>query len=424
MPVLQVGKPNEKSLDVYSIQSMFCKLSSSLESKILLTSIFNDSRVPDSESEIWRILLWSLHWLYIGKWPPVDHNFQNWPASSSQSKIAGSDLANGMRCIIFAIKGDLDFFAKTLGLRSYNADFMCELCPAHRNAAERSMLYNNFSGDARWKGKLFNYTEWLSIHNGSVPHPIFQVLGVTHYCIEPDELHIVYMGTAQYMLGSVLWLLVFDVLTDDCYENMSKVWNVIAEAYKSDRAIAQYSSLTIRQFCVEDKHDKHFPKLKGKGAEVKHVVGPILQAWKELVPNTCEQKQEISDLLQTQLDIQSLLHDYSDLLLLPSSVSEKLRTLVDNLSLRYQRLAARAETEGKLLWSQPTKFHWLWHLAERSQYMNPRRGNCMMDEDFVGRIKDIAAACADGTTLYKVPAKMIAKYRFCFYVLHKLRVLQ
>ena len=48
----------------------------------------------------------------------------------------------------------------------------------------------------------------------------------------------------------------------------------------------------------------------------------------------------------------------------------------------------------------------------------------MMDEDFVGRIKDIAAACADGTTLYKVPAKMIAKYRFCFWVLHKLRVLQ
>ena len=421
VPVLQIGKANAKTLDVYSIQSMFCKLASSLLSKILLTCIFVESRTDGTEAEIWKVLLWSLHWLYIGKWPHVDHNFKAWEPKSSQQKIAGTYLADGLRAIIYGIKGDLDFFAKTLGLRHYNANDMCELCPAHRNIEDRNMCYNNFAADAKWKRVLFTYVQWLAIHLGVPPHFVFQILGVTHYCLEPDELHIIYLGTAQYLLGSVLWLLVFVILSGDCNENMSKVWSIIEQEYRHEHSPAQYSTLSIRQFSDAENPGKHYPKLKGKGAEVKHVVGPILRAWTLLVPDTFEQKAEISAVLETQLAMQSLLHDYSDLMMLPLAVVKQFRSLTDNFSLRYQRLAARADSDGLLLWSQPTKFHWLWHLAERSQYLNPRRGNCMMDEDFVGHMKDIAAACADGTPLHNVPPKTIAKYMYGFSLLHKLR---
>ena len=144
VPVLKVGKSGSQSADVYSHQGILCKCSSSELSKILITILFTANRSDDTETEIWRILLWSLHFLYLGKWPTVNWNQQKWPEGSPEEALAGKDLAGGLCGILYTIKGDLDFYAKVLGLRHYNANEPCELCPAHRHPRDRSRLYNNF----------------------------------------------------------------------------------------------------------------------------------------------------------------------------------------------------------------------------------------------------------------------------------------
>ena len=115
------------------------------------------TRADTTEAEIWKILLWSLHWLYMGVWPPVDHNFQPFPEGSSDAKLARQPLADGYCAVLYTIKGDLDFYAKVLKLRHYNADLMCDLCPANRSEGDREHLYNNFSADAKWMKELYTW---------------------------------------------------------------------------------------------------------------------------------------------------------------------------------------------------------------------------------------------------------------------------
>ena len=39
----------------------------------------------------------------------------------------------------------------------------------------------------------------------------------------------------------------------------------------------------------------------------------------------------------------------------------------------------------------------LWHWARKAYFPNPRRTNCYIDEDFVGRMKDVVHASSPGT---------------------------
>eukprot|EP00972_Heterocapsa_arctica_P047009 6937322-Heterocapsa_arctica.AAC.1 len=62
-------------------------------------------------------------------------------------------------------------------------------------------------------------------------------------------------------------------------------------------------------------------------------------------------------------------------------------------------LAHRADARGHLLWNWAPKFHWLWHFGKRAQYLCPRRGACLIDKDYVGKIKVVGQACSSGAAL-------------------------
>ena len=56
---------------------------------------------------------------------------------------------------------------------------------------------------------------------------------------------------------------------------------------------------------------------------------------------------------------------------------------------------------------------------KRAYYLNPRKGNTMIDEDFVGQCKDIVAACASGTEAHRVPTKVSERYTWGKYLLEE-----
>ena len=126
--------------------------------------------------------------------------------------------------------------------------------------------------------KLYSHVEWKRANPN--PHFVFQTFYLSCINVDPDELHIMHLGTSMYLLGSVLWLLCFDILTGTPVQNMGKVWHHIVEEYKRPPAtVCQYSNLTLKSFCNPDKWDTGYPKLKGKGAEVKDLVVPLYKVW-------------------------------------------------------------------------------------------------------------------------------------------------
>eukprot|EP00974_Lingulodinium_polyedra_P061906 5975381-Lingulodinium_polyedra.AAC.1 len=67
----------------------------------------------------------------------------------------------------------------------------------------------------------------------------------------------------------------------------------------------------------------------------------------------------------------------------------------------------------------PSKFHWLWHLGDKAQFLNPQLGCCLIDEDFVGKIKTMAHSCASGTPAPLVPLSVVDKHRWAMHLLEQ-----
>ena len=84
--------------------------------------------------------------------------------------------------------------------------------------------------------------------------------------------------------------------------------------------------------------------------------------------------------------------------------------LAESFLADYTCLGLHADERGDLLFSAVPKLHWLWHLAHRAQFLNPRRAACFIDEDFAKHMKSLATKCTASVQLHNVPDKMFENY--------------
>lgn len=285
-----------------------------------------------------------------------------WPSGSAEEELAGTDLAGGLRCVLYILKGDLEYFANHYHLRHYNAENMCDFCPAHRNTADPGLLFNNLSSTSRWQSLLFTGPQWLRLRDQQAPHPVFLNIGINQFSVEPDELHIIYLGTLQYLLGSILHVLVYTIMPNSPEHNLNVVWGEINKSYKDNKVGCQYGNMSLSTFVDARSPHKNYPKLRGKGAESRDLTASLLDAWVALAPDAYPDKPIISGMLQNQLAIQEVLSDHKREMFLPLPAIKRLRSSIDKLLIAYQRMAASADSEGKVIWNFPTKWYWLWHV--------------------------------------------------------------
>ena len=271
MPCRSIGKAGTQSLDVTSWQGLMATTSSSLVVKNFINAIFEHSKAKEAdiktEDEIGRVILWSLKALAAGKWHTHDHLGHEYPADSAEGRLAGQDLAGGYFCIVWLLKSDLDYACNHLHLRHYSAAMSCDLCPCTRHGPP-AMWPSNFFSDSGWTSALYNVDEWKALYP-ALPHWIFELDNVNQHNLEPVELHIIWLGTAMWFLGSVLWMLVFRVLPNDAPSNATSVWEQVSQCYSEMGASSQYTNLSINSFCNPAQPGGHYPKLKVKGTEVK-----------------------------------------------------------------------------------------------------------------------------------------------------------
>lgn len=419
VPCVGIGKAGTSSFDAYSWQGILAKKASTMRVKQFIFGIFEKCKCKFSEDgvdtmdSIFHVVVWSLWFLYLGIWPTCDAWGKPWQAHQlSELALAGTQLAGGYFGVLWIIKGDLDHLAKNLHLPHYGSAEPCALCPA-RSTGDEEMSFTNFRKNAAWKTMLYNANIWRLLNTN--PHQLFAMVFLSCLNVEPDELHVVHLGTSMYFLGSVLFCLCFRVLRGNPVANMARVWQMITEAYKECQTSCQFSCLTLHMFCDPLKPKGHYPKLEGRGAEVKGLVKALRQVWVQLMDHSQEYHVSVLSCFDAQIEIQSLLDDCKDLFLTPAEV-RRLRDLVDEFLLSYTKLSNAAFAENELLWNLVPKFHWYWHLIYRAQYLHPRKGNTFIDEDFVGILKVIVKACVSGIQPHNVPALVIEKMRWSMHI--------
>jgi hypothetical protein len=169
------------------------------------------AKLLPKESDVWKIITWSLDWLYRGVFPNCDAWGTIYAANSTEGLRAMTPLAGGYFGVLWVIRGDLDWYNKTLRLNHYGSNHPCCLCPA--NCVEGDpMSWTDFRvGRAEWMDQVWEDTEWLTLQSN--PHELFSLPGVGISTVHVDWLHTKHLGVDCYVYGSVLHMLVYSILT-------------------------------------------------------------------------------------------------------------------------------------------------------------------------------------------------------------------
>ena len=238
--------------------------------------------------------------------------------------------------------------------------------------------------------------------------------------MEPDEMHILYLGICQYHLGSILWLLVYRLMPSTAENNMRALWSDILLEYAGGDA--QYSSLCLNSFTNKDRPRKDYPRLKGAAAEVKWILGPIAAMWSKHKRAGNRYDNRVLASLKALLAIRTLIDESSDdPFMEPCKVTELRNKISEFLNL-LNWLANAVDRDdphpdslfevGDKLFTVPPKTHWLWHLGDRAMWLAPRKGACYAGEDFQRLIKALARSSTASCPSHLVPRTMSGKYRW------------
>ena len=403
-----VGKPGSKSFEAYSWQGLMSN-GNSKEAKLYILGLFESCKTENTMHAAWEVVMWSFHWLFEGKWPDRDHTGAIYRKGTMEARRALTLLAVGKIGVIWSLKADLDHLNKAYGLRRFNSDTPCEFCPANRSGTS-DMWYSNFRQDAAWKKMLYTQEQWQGLREEA--HPLFKVPYISLHNIEIDELHVIHLGTSQCFLGSILWLLCYQVLPGPPDINMEQVWDAVSKCYADMRVDCQFSNLTLGSFCNPLRPIDSYPRLKGKGAEIKCLVGPLLHVYSGHTRHGNRIDTLVVAALRNQYDLQRTLSDNAYEPFLPEADALLVMERVEDFLRDYSLLANAADEGGLLLFNVVPKHHWLWHFGYKAWFLNPRKGNCCLDEDYVGVVKDIVQSCTHGTPVQKTPCSVMEKLRW------------
>ena len=140
----------------------------------------------------WKHLVWSFRALYEGKWPShnADGDLLNDPR-------AGTWLADGYCGTLWAIKGDLEWFALSLQLENSASLSPCFCCKANTT----SHPWTDAHLGAAWEGTVWSNGPWAL---NRARHILFSLPGVSISTVAPDLMHCKHLGSDAYF-SEVVW---------------------------------------------------------------------------------------------------------------------------------------------------------------------------------------------------------------------------
>ena len=74
-----------------------------------------------------------------------------------------------------------------------------------------------------------------------------------------------------------------------------------------------------------------------------------------------------------------------------------------------------ADENGHVLFNIVPKHHYMWHMARQAKFINPRKTNTMLDETFMGIVKDIVRSCAHGSQCHRIHMSFVEKYMWALH---------
>ena len=154
----------------------------------------------------------------------------------------------------------------------------------------------------------------------------------------------------------------------------------------------------------------HFPCLKTKAAETKHLVHALLCAFEKLMAPGDEQHKLVLLLLKLAARIESIMDVNKDEYVLSPVVAEDWKKTCQAFVLANAKLGHYYHPRKIMLFHFTIKFHYLCHIALLGRRLNPRVAWCYCGENMMQVCKAIVQSSHLGSPPPVVVNKVMTKY--------------
>ena len=214
VPTTGIGKSWGKSMTVYSWCSMLSK-GCTKDLNFYIWDCFEEylskQRILSRNTKhiFWKVITWSLRWMYIGLWPDRDWQGKVYTGGVNKDRaltpLAG-DSESFYFGVVWALKHDLEHQTKEYSLPDFNAVKFCALCPCVTTIVS-DLVATNFRLTAAWMQSLYTKEDWKDHPNNT--HLIVRLDGVTILNVMVDAMHCLHLGVAQYFCWINFSIVVF-----------------------------------------------------------------------------------------------------------------------------------------------------------------------------------------------------------------------
>ena len=367
--------------------------------KLLVALIPSDRMHKDGVTNVTlqRVLAyvkWSFEVLFDGKWPSsgyggdplTDRRVGSVRSTAYRARKAGQRLAGEYFGVFAGVKGDQLWMQDAFNFDRYHrTSELCRWCHASQSAKAGPMLWTNVADDAPWRSTM----DPAPMHGSLVGLP-----GLHDSNVYSDLLHLLWVhGIGNDLVGTSLVLLATNQAFSDEPEDID-IESQLSRGYRQfkDWCKKEHVKTTAEPWTPNDvhyTHDKDFPYLGGKGADVR-----LICQWLHTFVQTKATPLAVEwwdDLKLCLHNLASFVHGTSSAgILLTAPESAKLRRVGEAFVVIYLRLAAWAVQSAVTQFKIRPKLHYFHHLAMGLKAFNPKVVSCFGDESYMGVIGKLA----------------------------------
>ena len=421
VPMSGRGKVWCKMAVVFSWFSLLCPMLPTKESLLLIWACNPQQFIEGiggTLDSFWKVLAWSFGILRSGRWPHRDHRGVSYARGSPEHQKAGTHIAGGWHCLLFAICGDLDYQNKFLQTPHWgSASRPCGLCRCTRDGA---LSWRDFRPNAAWRDNVLSTHDWQHEH-GDNTCPLFAMPSITGLNVQPDLMHIKYLGYMHFFLGSVLYLLCYIIMPQDPLSNFKRIGLMVHRIQKqlglsSKVPLSWFSKLT--QFTRKSG----FPKIKGKAGQIKALVPTLAIVWQRLSSQENVQHRRIGLVFKLDREIEKILNDYQPIdgyYAVPQAEANELRQKFNQKAQLMIMLEDFYRDEARPLFNVVSKLHYASHVIENANTLRPFASWCWKGEDFMQTTSVLLASSLRGRHDVSATIKALDKYRYGMHLLWK-----
>jgi len=309
----------------------------------------------------------------------------------------------------FVIRGDLDWFFKTLKLNNYNSNEPCCLCTCNTTTKP----WKDLRRAAVWLDHIWTTDSWKRAY----PTPdclLFKLDFISILCINPDWMHTMHIGVLTYAWASILWLLAYEIMEGTPVENMSAIMVGLRRFWNDNPTPGHYQGITLKMFSQANDPEGKQPQLKGTAGEIKHLSKALLHVFKAYKVRGHATYGQIALLMKKWIRMDDILDAHPPHIFprLPMDEANEFELLgFDSCALLTSIATFYMVDEPKPLFNLIIKTHMLIHCAVQARYLNPRLAICYGGEDYMKHMKRMVAMSVRGTNAAQISKKLVDKDR-------------